>query len=155
MQSPFLCEKNTALLLLIPMYFCYNKLLETKKLDIASQRTISAKGKGFRMETEAKAKNFIEENIDADKFLKEFADGWLESEKKLSMDVILERKIMSKACKSAVKANQYLTKADILFLMKELDKAEDGFTCPHGRPISVKFTENEIRRKLGAIGYEL
>ena len=41
-------------------------MLETKKLDIASQRTISAKGKGFRMETEAKAKNFIEENIDAD-----------------------------------------------------------------------------------------
>lgn len=87
------------------------------------------------------------ENIDAEKFLKEFADGWLSSEKKLSMEVILERKIMSKACKSAVKANQYLTKADMLYLFKELDKAEDGFTCPHGRPISVKFTENEIRRK--------
>lgn len=87
------------------------------------------------------------ENIDAEKFLKEFADGWLASEKKLSMDVILERKIMSKACKSAVKANQHLTNADILYLFKELDKAEDGFTCPHGRPISVKFTENEIRRK--------
>lgn len=87
------------------------------------------------------------ENIDAEKFLKEFADGWLSSEKKLSMEVILERKIMSKACKRAVKANQYLTKADILYLFKELDSAEDGFTCPHGRPISVKFTENEIRRK--------
>lgn len=87
------------------------------------------------------------ENIDAEKFLKEFADGWLSSEKKLSMEAILERKIMSKACKRAVKANQYLTKADILYLFKELDMAEDGFTCPHGRPISVKFTENEIRRK--------
>lgn len=87
------------------------------------------------------------ENIDAEKFLKEFADGWLSSEKKLSMEVILERKIMSKACKRAVKANQHLTNADILYLFKELDKAEDGFTCPHGRPISVKFTENEIRRK--------
>lgn len=87
------------------------------------------------------------ENIDAIAFLKEFADGWLDSAKKLSIDAVLERKIMSKACKRAVKANQYLTKADIIYLFSELDQAEDAFTCPHGRPISVKFTIDEIRRK--------
>ncbi|MGM9568296.1 MAG: DNA mismatch repair endonuclease MutL [Clostridia bacterium] len=87
------------------------------------------------------------ENADATVFLKEFADGWLHSEKELTIEAVLERKIMSKACKSAVKANQYLSKSDILYIFKELDKAEDGFTCPHGRPICVKFTMNEIRRK--------
>lgn len=87
------------------------------------------------------------ENIDAIAFLKEFADGWLDSAKKLSIEAVLERKIMSKACKRAVKANQYLTKADIIYLFAELDQAEDAFTCPHGRPISVKFTIDEIRRK--------
>ncbi len=87
------------------------------------------------------------ENIDATAFLKEFADGWLDSKKKLTVDAILERKIMSKACKRAVKANQYLTRADMLFLFSELDQAEDAFTCPHGRPIAVKFTIDEIRRK--------
>ena len=87
------------------------------------------------------------ENADASVFLKEFADGWLHSEKELTMEAVLERKIMSKACKSAVKANQYLSRSDIHFIFKELDKAEDGFTCPHGRPICVKFTVNEIRRK--------
>lgn len=87
------------------------------------------------------------ENIDATAFLKEFADGWLNSEKELTMEAVLERKIMSKACKSAVKANQHLAKADIHYLFKELDQAEDGFTCPHGRPISVKITISEIRRK--------
>ena len=87
------------------------------------------------------------ENIDAVTFLKEFADGWLDSEKELTIDAILERKVMSKACKKAVKANQYLTRADILFLFSELDQAEDAFTCPHGRPIAVKFTIDEIRKK--------
>ncbi len=85
-------------------------------------------------------------DIDEVTFLKEFADGWLDSEKELSIDTVLERKIMSKACKKAVKANQHLTNADILYLFKELDRAEDGFTCPHGRPISIKFSINEIRR---------
>lgn len=87
------------------------------------------------------------ENTDAVAFIKEFADGWLDSEKKLTPDTILERKIMSKACKRAVKANWYLTRADMIYLLNELDKAEDAFTCPHGRPISVKFTIAEIRRK--------
>lgn len=87
------------------------------------------------------------ENADAAVFLKEFADGWLHSERELTMEAVLERKIMSKACKSAVKANQYLSKSDIHYIFKELDQAEDGFTCPHGRPICVKFTLNEIRRK--------
>jgi DNA mismatch repair protein MutL len=87
------------------------------------------------------------ESINAIDFLKEFADGWLDSVKKLSIDAVLERKIMSKACKKAVKANQYLTKSDIIHLFTELDQAEDAFTCPHGRPISVKFTIDEIRRK--------
>lgn len=87
------------------------------------------------------------ENADSAVFLKEFADGWLHSEKELTMEAVLERKIMSKACKSAVKANQHLSRSDIHYIFKELDQAEDGFTCPHGRPISVKFTINEIRRK--------
>ena len=87
------------------------------------------------------------EEIDSVKFLQEFADGWLSSAKKLTFETIRERKIMSKACKSAVKANQYLTKADILYLFRQLDQEKDAFTCPHGRPISVKFTINEIRRK--------
>lgn len=87
------------------------------------------------------------ENTDAIAFLKEFADGWLDTQTKLTVEMILERKIMSKACKRAVKANQYLTKADIIFLFNELDQAEDAFTCPHGRPIAVKFTIDEIRRK--------
>ena len=34
---------------------------------------------------------------------------------------------MSKACKSAVKANQYLTKADILYLFRQLDQEKDAF----------------------------
>ena len=87
------------------------------------------------------------ENADAEGFLKEFADGWLDTGKKLTMETVLERKIMSKACKRAVKANWHLTKADMLYLMQELDRAEDAFTCPHGRPISVKITIAEIRRK--------
>lgn len=87
------------------------------------------------------------ENVDLESFIKEIADSGCETGKLLSEDMILEDKIIKKACKKAVKANQYLTNADIMYLFHELDKNKESFTCPHGRPITIKFTMDEIRRK--------
>ncbi len=76
------------------------------------------------------------EEIDSVKFLQEFADGWLSSAKKLTFETIRERKIMSKACKSAVKANQYLTKADISLFISAI---RSGKRCFHLSPWSADF----------------
>ena len=51
------------------------------------------------------------------------------------------------ACKRSIKANRYLTPQDISGLFAQLDKCRDKYTCPHGRPIAVYFTESELRRR--------
>ena len=51
------------------------------------------------------------------------------------------------ACKSAVKANQYLTDADMNWLFQELAQVEKPLTCPHGRPVAIKVTKDEISRR--------
>lgn len=51
------------------------------------------------------------------------------------------------ACKSAVKANRYLTAADITAIFRQLDACENSSTCPHGRPLVIKLTLDEIRRR--------
>ena len=51
------------------------------------------------------------------------------------------------ACKKSIKANRYLTPQDISGLFAQLDKCRDKYTCPHGRPIAVFLTENELRRR--------
>lgn len=50
------------------------------------------------------------------------------------------------ACKRSIKANQYLDKIHIEYLMEDLGKCEKPYSCPHGRPTIVKFSENEIQR---------
>jgi len=50
------------------------------------------------------------------------------------------------ACKSAVKANRFLTDTDIRYLLKQLDEIENPFSCPHGRPVVVKLSREEIRK---------
>ena len=51
------------------------------------------------------------------------------------------------ACKAAVKANMALDEQDVEYLMKDLLKLQNPFTCPHGRPTAIKMSKNDIERK--------
>ncbi len=54
--------------------------------------------------------------------------------------------IASKSCKSAVKANCKLNTEEIKILISKLMKLDNPFTCPHGRPIIIKFSLYEIEK---------
>lgn len=54
--------------------------------------------------------------------------------------------IATKACKSAVKANCQLNTDEIKILLSKLMELENPFTCPHGRPIIIKFSLVEIEK---------
>ena len=60
---------------------------------------------------------------------------------------IEERFIATVACKAAVKANMALDEKEVKSLMDELLELPNPFTCPHGRPTSIKMTKYEIERK--------
>jgi len=55
--------------------------------------------------------------------------------------------IFMAACKQAVKANRYLSPGDAGALLAALDNCENPSTCPHGRPVAVKLTFAEIRKR--------
>lgn len=67
--------------------------------------------------------------------------------KEFNITDAIEEQIHSIACKSSVKANRYLTDADINYLLKELDECENPYTCPHGRPVMISLTVSEIRKR--------
>ena len=52
----------------------------------------------------------------------------------------------SVACKASVKAGQKMTKKEMHELIIELFKCEYPFQCPHGRPLIIKVTLNEIEK---------
>ncbi|MDX9887806.1 MAG: DNA mismatch repair endonuclease MutL [Anaerovoracaceae bacterium] len=54
--------------------------------------------------------------------------------------------IIMKACKSAIKAKDSLEVEEIRALLVDLDKCENPFNCPHGRPIFVKLSAYDIER---------
>ena len=68
--------------------------------------------------------------------------GWIREEK---IDVGIKLR-QAMACKAAVKANSRLSKEEIIALLRKLDQTDNPATCPHGRPLWWKITNDEIAR---------
>jgi DNA mismatch repair protein MutL len=51
------------------------------------------------------------------------------------------------ACRSAVKAGDALTRAEMLALVAALRRAREPQYCPHGRPTRLTITASELRRR--------
>lgn len=55
-------------------------------------------------------------------------------------------KIASMSCKAAVKGNQKLSEAETKALLYELMQLENPYHCPHGRPVIVAITKQEMEK---------
>ena len=55
------------------------------------------------------------------------------------------------ACKAAVKAGDLMSQEAVEQLLRDLDKTERRFSCPHGRPTQWLLTSSEIERKFKRI----
>lgn len=65
-----------------------------------------------------------------------------------SVDVkkIREDAAIMMSCKKSIKANHYLKNNEMADLIDQLREAEDPYTCPHGRPIIINFSNYELEK---------
>ena len=59
---------------------------------------------------------------------------------------IREEFLIMHACKSAIKANQPLTRPAMEELLRQLGETANPFTCPHGRPTVIQYTGNDLAK---------
>lgn len=59
---------------------------------------------------------------------------------------IEERFIATVACKAAVKAHMDLSKEEVDYLIQNLLNLNNPYTCPHGRPTTIKYTKEELEK---------
>ncbi len=77
-----------------------------------------------------------------------FLNSLLESEPgnaRNSMEQERQR-LITKACKAAVKANDRLDVQEIGSLLRSLDRTENPFSCPHGRPTLLRFEQKDLEK---------
>ncbi len=65
-----------------------------------------------------------------------------------SIKDVEERFIATVACKAAVKANMDLSRQEVENLIQSLLSLNNPYTCPHGRPTTIKISRDFIKNKL-------
>ena len=66
-------------------------------------------------------------------------------------DLIREKEEIARvvACRGSIKAGQKLSLAEMQSLIDRLFATENPYTCPHGRPIVIRMTVEELAHKFG------
>jgi DNA mismatch repair protein MutL len=64
---------------------------------------------------------------------------------------VINDKLASMACKSAVKGNSPMSGPEIKALLKELLTLDNPYNCPHGRPTIITMTKYEIEKRFKRI----
>ena len=65
---------------------------------------------------------------------------------KFDFDQFVWRMAATMACRMSIKANDYTSYDDQLWLLNELRKCENPFTCPHGRPTIITYTKSDLEK---------
>lgn len=56
-------------------------------------------------------------------------------------------KIAKLACSQAIKGGDIISQVEVKELLNQLQKAQNPYTCPHGRPVIIKMTKRELEKE--------
>jgi DNA mismatch repair protein MutL len=85
-------------------------------------------------------------NSDAERLLAEILDGIEREHQAISIDSLQAQIAASTACHAAIKVNMPLDQPKMEWLLTELAKTESPMSCPHGRPVILRYSVREIER---------
>ncbi len=110
------------------------ELFKNYGFDLETFGTNSVKINGIPdIEYRTKSKNIFLEVLDE-----------MITNERASLKDVEERFVATVACKAAVKANMDLTQEEVNYLIQNLLNLKNPYTCPHGRPTTIKFSKDEL-----------
>jgi len=85
-------------------------------------------------------------SADAERLLTEILDGIERENQAISMETLQAKIAASTSCHAAIKVNMPLDQTKMEWLLAELAKTECPMSCPHGRPIVLRYSVREIEK---------
>ncbi len=81
-----------------------------------------------------------------ERMLHELLDQFAREEQALNMEKVRARVAASIACHAAIKVNMPLEQNKMEWLLAELAKTQCPMTCPHGRPVVLRYSLKDIQK---------
>jgi DNA mismatch repair protein MutL len=126
--------------------------LTPAQLAVFSEISDELARNGFEAEpfgTRSVAVKVAPAGIDAsqvERMLHELFEQLAREDQKLNLDALRTRIAASIACHAAIKVNMPLDQNKMEWLLAELAKTEFPISCPHGRPVVLRYSMKDIQR---------
>jgi len=78
--------------------------------------------------------------------IKKVFEVLIEQEKNFSIEKFNEKLAITLSCKMAIKANQNISFEEMECLIDDLRNCENPYTCPHGRPTVIFYSNYELEK---------
>lgn len=140
-------EKVIPIDLLIPIKIelASNEFLIVRNhLDILKEYGFVAEEFGMNTIIIRSHPNWIPDDI-AEECIRKVVDIIINKEN-FDFDQFVWRMAATMACRMSVKANDYLSYDDQIWLLDTLRSCENPFTCPHGRPTIITYTKYDLEK---------
>ncbi len=86
-----------------------------------------------------------------EELLKDIIDELVDATVARRLPAAREQVWITASCKQAVKAGDSLTIAEMEALIRQLAETENPYLCPHGRPVTITITSDDLDRKFKRI----
>jgi len=88
---------------------------------------------------------------DVERIIREILEVAENELRRASVEDLRRGMAASIACRAAIKVNMRLEPAKIEWLLQALARTEYPMSCPHGRPIALRYTTHDILRSFHRI----
>ena len=78
--------------------------------------------------------------------IKKILEVLISEEKNFSIEKFREKAAIMLSCKMAIKANMNISLKEMEALIDDLRRCENPYTCPHGRPTTIFFSNYELEK---------
>ena len=86
------------------------------------------------------------EPADVERMLHELLDHFEKEEQAINLEKLRGEIAASIACHAAIKVNMPLEHSKMEWLLRELSKTQCPMSCPHGRPVVLRYSVRDIQK---------
>lgn len=134
--------------MLIPLTleFPSNEFIIIKQnLDILKNMHFDIEESGINTFVVKEHPTWIKEGYEIDS-IKKILEVLISEEKNFTIKKFREKAAITLSCKMAIKANMNISTEEMESLINDLRKCENPYTCPHGRPTTIFYSNYELEK---------
>lgn len=134
--------------MLIPLTLEYpsNEFIIIKQnIDILRNMSFNIEESGINSFIVKEHPTWLKEGYEEES-IKKIIDVLINEEKHFSIEKFNEKAAIMLSCKMAIKANQNISMEEMENLINDLRKCNNPYTCPHGRPTTIFYSNYELEK---------